>query len=71
MRGKGLEPKVIFFALKLSNLVSVVNKRMQLKRITERTWCKALSHWVIFVILRPQNSEINPILITFCAFLKP
>ena len=37
-RLRGFEPNVNFFAQKLSNLGSVMNELMQLKRITERAW---------------------------------
>ena len=33
--GRGLSPKKIFFAQNLSNLGTVLNKLMQLKRVTE------------------------------------
>ena len=35
LRGKGLEPKLNFFVQKLCNLGPMLNKLMQLKRITE------------------------------------
>ena len=38
LRGRGLEPKVVFFAQKLCNLGPVLNKLMELKRITEGAW---------------------------------
>ena len=40
-KGSGLEPKVISFAQKLSNLGPLLNRPMQLKRITERAWEKS------------------------------
>ena len=36
LKGKGLESKAKFFTQKFSNLGPVLNKLMQLKRITER-----------------------------------
>ena len=38
--------------MKLSNLGPVLNKLMQLKRITEGAWGRASNRWAIFVILR-------------------
>ena len=63
-----LNQKKNFFARKLSHLGPMINRSMQLKRITEGG--RDSSHYVIFVILR-QNNDFNPISIAFHTFLKP
>ena len=56
LRGKGGKTKSrIFFAQKLSNLGPVLNKLMQLKRVTESLGSRASNRWTIFVILRQKQ----------------
>ena len=50
--GEGLELKVIFFPQKLFYLCPMLNKSLQLKRITEGPGSWASSRWIIFVVLR-------------------
>ena len=62
------EAKIIF-EQKLSNLGLLLNKLMQLERVTDRgLGTEPPNHWAMFEILQHKNSDFNGILITFRTF---
>ena len=66
---KSSKTKVIFLAQNLCNLGFVLNKLMQLERVTD--WGLgggAPNHWAMFVILQHKSSDFNGILIIFSTF---
>ena len=63
---EGLEPKVNFFAQKLSNLDPVLKKLMQFKRITEGAWgSEPLADFCHFAA---KSSDFNANSIIFARF---
>ena len=62
------EAKIIF-AQKLSNLSLLLNKLMQLERVTDRgLGTEPPNYWAMFEILQHKNSNFNGILIAFRTF---
>ena len=71
---EGLEPKVYFFCTEIVKFRPLLNKLMQLKRVTdEGLGGGAPRRWAIFVFLRQKIAILSfkPILVTFRTFLKP
>ena len=60
-----------FFPQKLSNLGPLLNKLLQLKRITEGVWGQSPQPLGDFCDLAGKNSDFNAISITFHTFWKP
>ena len=56
----GATTKSKFLHKKLSNLGPVLNKLMQLKRISKRPGGRVPSRWANFVILRQQTAILTP-----------